>query len=509
MKSMKHLFKSLPYRTGLRSAILVPAILLACITGQQSVELAHAYTLPEDDGTPALSTPELSHLNNISKGLAALAAESKKALVFISTSQIIDANDLMEGCQGIECLFLDPRLFPRGPQKQQGSGSGFFVDLEKGYIITNNHVVEDADTINLKLDNGQTYKGEIVGKDSTTDVAVVKVKDAKFNRENLSELVLHEGEVEVGELTLALGAPFGLESSISFGVVSAKGRTNMKVTQLGSFIQTDAAINRGNSGGPLLNMDGQVIGINTFIASPSGGSVGVGFSIPSSLARSRAQQLITHGKVERGYIGLSLQNLDESMVKALGLPEEQRGVLVGEVIEGGPAEKAGLAAGDIVIALDGKPIKESSEIILNVGTKSPKSVVRLTVLRDGKKRTFRLSVASWPDSDGSKSVGSSKDGKKGDSSEYKDLGMSVTPLNSELRRRNKIKSSTGYMITKIERGKLADESGLQVGDVLISINKTPLTSNEVINKLVDQKSFVIRLEREGIFLFVAINRESS
>lgn len=485
-------------------------LLLGCFSFAGSTNTLHAYTLPADDGKSAVSTPELSYLKNISKGISALASNSKKALVFISTSQTLDLSQLDLG--GFE-FFFDPRYLPpeMRNRKREGVGSGFFVDLKKGYIITNNHVLEDADSFKLKLHNDKVYDGEIVGRDSNTDLAVVQIKVKKgedFDRTDLAELVLHEGEVRVGELTLALGAPFSLESSLSFGVVSATGRSNMQVARLGSFIQTDAAINPGNSGGPLLNMDGQVIGVNTFIASRSGGSAGVGFALPSTLVRSRAQKLITDGKVDRGYIGVQLQDLSEDIIKGLGLSEGQQGVLVNDVVEDGPAQKAGITVGDVIIAVDGVAIKNSTELILTIGTKAPKSAVRVKVIRDGKKRDFRLSIAPWPQQKEEVALSSpDQEGSDNEQRQYGELGIKLSPLTPEIRRQLNIKSSVGFLVRQVEVGGPSYEAGLQKNDVLVSINKQPLTSEEILRKLVKQPSLVIRVEREGKFTFVAINQD--
>lgn len=466
-----------------------------------------AYSLPRDNGKPAVSTPELSMLKAFSSGLSALAVESKKALVFISTSKTTKAPQFPEEFRGFE-FFFNPRGL--APRKQEGVGSGFFVDLKRGYIITNNHVIDEADTIQIKLHNDKIYDGEVVGRDADTDIAVVQIKDKKFDRSKLSELVLDEGDVKVGELTLAIGAPFSLEASISFGTISATGRANMEVTQLGSFIQTDAAINPGNSGGPLLNMEGQVIGVNTFIFSRSGASAGVGFAIPSSLVRLRAQKLITDGKVERGYIGVQLQNLDENIAMGLGLPEGQKGVLVNDVMDDGPAKKAGVSVGDVIIAVDEQAVKDSSELVLNIGTKDPNSTVVLTVIREGKKRKLRLTIAPWPTKKGEKLAYGDKDPEiDTPSSEYADLGLKVTELTREIQARYNITSSTGFLVTRVEEGKKAFEAGLRRGDVIVSINMKPLDSVDTLKSLLKSKALVMRVEREGSFLFLALKNGKS
>ena len=322
----------------------------------------YAYELPKGGRAP-LDQEAVSHIAKISKGISTIASHAQKGVVFVSVSKTI---------KGLPFNYVNPFDFffgdpfrggggqpDRAPeQRQEGVGSGFFVDLDKGYILTNNHVIEGADEIHLKLANGLSYDGKVVGRDKNTDVAIVQITDEKFKRRDLVALSLMENSdsVEVGELAIALGAPFGLEASISLGVVSAIGRGNLSITALGNFIQTDAAINPGNSGGPLLNTKSEVIGVNTAIYSKSGGYNGIGFAIPANLVREVANQLINKGKVERGYLGVILSEIDPQFTEELGIPEGTKGVLIRSVEPDSQAAKAGMEAGDVVTAVDGRAV---------------------------------------------------------------------------------------------------------------------------------------------------------
>ncbi|MCY4444723.1 MAG: Do family serine endopeptidase [Proteobacteria bacterium] len=502
MIMIKHAFNSLNHKIYTWICAISTAIILSTFFSTSSV---FAFQLPKDEvKQPAVSSTYLNMLGQFSRGLSQLATSSKRALVFVSTSKTVAINpSFMDPFDMPFDFFFGPqgpkRENPQKERKQEGMGSGFFVDLKMGYIITNNHVVENADSIKIKLSNEKEYTGTIVGRDKNTDIAVVVVDDKDFDRKGLSALVLHQGRVEVGELTVALGAPFGLEASVSLGVVSATQRNNLQITRLGNFIQTDAAINPGNSGGPLVNMLGKVIGVNTAIASRSGSSAGVGFAIPAQLVRDVAQKLIVDGKIDRGFIGIEMQDLSEEFNKALGLTKDQKGVFVSNVVDDGPAKKAGIQREDVIIALNNKPIKSSSELAYGIGSKSPKTTIQLTVLRDGKQRRFSLVLEAFPEENSADDPST-----KRDSSEMKDLGISVEPLTKELKELGSIKASVGFVITEVTPGSTAAEAGLRKGDVLISINKQPLKSMRILKNLLKSKSFLIRVERQGRQFYVPI-----
>ncbi|MDD9950081.1 MAG: trypsin-like peptidase domain-containing protein, partial [Zetaproteobacteria bacterium] len=275
------------------------------------------YSLPSAD-TPTKLNTDLSYFKKLAEESKALAKASSPALVFVSISKevdfgmgMIDPFDLFRGGRGYR---------RRPPQKQEGMGSGYFIDLERGYVLTNNHVIDGADEITLKVANGKSYSGKVVGTDPNTDIAVVQVEEG-FDKTGLSSFILADSsKVEKGEFVWGMGAPFGLEGSLSFGIISEIGRGSMAITTYGDFLQTDASINPGNSGGPLINVEGKVVGMNTAIFSKSGGDMGIGFAVPSNLVRRVANNLI-NGKSQLGYIGVFFHSkeIDDNMRSALGL----------------------------------------------------------------------------------------------------------------------------------------------------------------------------------------------
>ena len=466
------------------------------------------YVLP---GAPQAAPSENTQvLQKISKGVAAIAKQANQAIVFVSVYKdvkgmppgMIDPFEFFFGPRGQRPQEEPPPGAPRG-RREGGVGSGFFVDLKRGYILTNNHVVQEADEIQLKLANGQSYEGKIVGRDQNTDVAVVQVKDTNFNRKGLAELPMGNSEdVEVGDFVVALGAPFGLEASLSFGVVSAIGRGNLDITKLGNFIQTDAAINPGNSGGPLLDMAGQVIGVNTAIYSRSGAYNGIGFAVPSNLVRSIAEQLINNGHIQRGYLGVLLQPIDQELQASLGLPQGVTGgALVAKVQKGSPAAKAGMEPGDVITEVNGTPMKIHSEIVNTIGLMKPGTKVDLSVYREGKKRVLSVNVGQHPEDTNQGKNLSQKDqpGKK------LVLGMALTNWTEDLAAQYSLESRYGVIITHVEPASPADRAGLRPGDLILKVDNRKVNQVSDFNKLTERREkTLVWIERAGQFYFVSL-----
>ncbi len=417
-----------------------------------------------------INSSKVSGIKALSNGLSEIASKTSPALVFVSIAKKVSYNN-----GGT----INPFEFWFGPgtpgnqgqrrkPKKSGLGSGFIVDLNKGYIITNNHVVDGADEIELKLSNGSKYAGKIIGRDKNTDVALVQIKNNKFNRKGLTQLTLGDSnKLKAGEFVVALGAPFGLEASLSFGVVSATGRGNLKITELGNFIQTDAAINPGNSGGPLINMDGEVIGVNTAIYSQAGGYNGIGFAVPSNLAKSVAEQLINKGKVSRGYLGVLLSEIDEEDAEDLGLPTGTKGTLISNVVEGSAADKSGLKSNDIIIKVDNKKATTRKEVQNAIGLKSPgqsASVVvyrRNTFSRSYQQKTIKVTLGDYPNENQSIAEISGK-GEHG-------FGLTLRNLTNDLRRKYNIISKKGSFVADVQPNSPADRAGLQRGTVITTV----------------------------------------
>ena len=466
---------------------------------------ALAYSLPANT-EKALADENAQALQKISKGVSAIARHAEKAVVFVS---------VYKTTRGLPPGMIDPFEFffgpnggghraPREPQqhREEGLGSGFIIDVNQGYIMTNNHVVQDADEIQLKLPNGDTHEGKIVGRDPNTDVAIVQIKEKNFNKTGLSQLVLgNSDETEVGDFVVAVGAPYGLEASVSFGIVSALGRGSLHITDMGNFIQTDAAINPGNSGGPLLNTSGQVIGMNTAIYSKTGGYNGIGFAVPSNLSRRIAEQLIDKGKVSRGYIGVGLQPIDAELQKSLNIPKDTTGSLVARVVEDGPADHAGIKPGDVIVSVNKKSVKNESDITNAVGLMSPGSSAEMVLFRDGKQKPVTVKIAEFP-SDGAQGPATGK-------REEAPFGLSLQKLTSDARRQFNIESKQGVLITEVENNSEAQRVGLQPGDLILQVNGKPVTDVGSFKSLVKQSGAraLLRVERAGQFFFVPLRNK--
>jgi serine protease Do len=382
---------------------------------------------------------------------------------------------------------------PEREFKERSLGSGFIID-KGGLIVTNNHVIENADKIKVKLKNGKEYDAEIVGRDPKTDIALVKAKGLRgFHTIKLGD----SDALKVGEWVVAVGSPFGLEHTVTAGIVSAKGRV-IGSGPYDDFIQTDASINPGNSGGPLVNMKGEVVGINTAIVSRSGGNVGIGFAIPANLARGIIEQLKTSGSVTRGWLGVSIQDLTPELADYYGL-KDTKGALVGEVFEGDPADKAGIKAKDVIIEVDGKKVEDSRELSRIVAAVPVGKKVTIKVLRKGKERTFRVEIVKRTDEKETLAM-------KGPMAET-ELGMTVAPLTPQLARQFNISETEGVVVVGVEEGGPADQAEVQEGDLILEIDRKSVKTLEDYHALLGEVkkgetvSLLVR-RRTG---FVALN----
>lgn len=380
--------------------------------------------------------------------------------------------------------------------KQRSLGSGFIIDKE-GHIVTNNHVVENADKIKIKLKNGKEYNAEIVGRDQKTDIALLKAKGLKgFQVARLSD----SDDVKVGEWVVAIGSPFGLEHTVTAGIVSAKGRV-IGSGPYDDFIQTDASINPGNSGGPLVNMKGEVVGINTAIVSRGGGNVGIGFAIPVNLARGIIEQLKASGVVTRGWLGVSIQDLTPELADYYGV-KDGKGALIGEVFKGDPADKAGIRAKDVIIAVDGKKIESSRDLSRAIAETSVGKKVTLGVLREGKERTFSVKIVKRTDE---KEALTTKGAR-----EETELGMTVSPLTPELARKLRIPDAEGVVVIGVEEGSPADEAEVRERDLILEIDHEPVKTLEDyqkhIGKVKKGETVPLLVRRKGGFVALNITK---
>ena len=390
----------------------------------------------------------------------ALVEKTKDAVVSIEVQSKVAVSrqpDIFEQFFGIPDLYGSPfgSPFQEAPREhvKQGAGSGFIID-GNGYILTNAHVVSGADTVTVHLIDNREYEAKVVGMDERTDVALVKI-DAK----DLPVAKLGNSDnVQVGDWVLAIGSPFGFSHTATKGIVSALGRSLPEGTYV-PFIQTDAAINPGNSGGPLFNAGGEVIAINSQIYSRSGAFNGLGFSIPINVAKNIAEQLKDGGKIQRGFLGITLQRVDQKLAKSFGM-ETPKGALVTQIIKDSPAEKAGVKVGDVVLAFNGKPINKSQDLPPLVALSDIGKEAQLTILRDGKESTLKVTIGNLDDASGIASVSGDKANA---------WGMELKNLASEERSALNFHDDGGVLIARIAPQSAAEESGLRAGDIILAV----------------------------------------
>ena len=411
-------------------------------------------------------------LQALSDAFAQVAEQVSPAVVFIEVEREVQTRQMPEWHGDIFERFFGPqgprtRPNPRSQQDEQGEederqlmpygqGSGFVISSD-GYIITNHHVVGDADKVNVKFSDGREMEASIVGTDPQTEIAVIKVEG-----ENLPTVALGDSDaLRVGEWVVAIGNPFGLEHTVTAGIVSARGRSSVNLTDYSDYIQTDAAINPGNSGGPLLNLKGEVIGVNTALYSRSGGYMGISFAIPVNLAKYVKDQLIDNGSVERGFLGVLLQDLTPELAQHFGL-ERGKGVLVPQVIEGTPAETAGLQEGDVIIEYNEQPIEESGSFRSRVASTPPGTRITLGIIRNGERINKTVTLGTLPEE-------MKDDGmvlRKSPSGTRLKLGFTVQNLTEDLARQWDLEQTSGVVVTEVKPGSSAQRAGLREGVII-------------------------------------------
>ncbi|MCL2011057.1 MAG: Do family serine endopeptidase [Synergistaceae bacterium] len=371
----------------------------------------------------------------------------------------------------------------------RGRGSGFVVSRD-GQILTNNHVVDGADKITVTMSDGTTYEAEILGRDPTFDLAVIKIDPES----DLTALELGDSDmIEVGEWVVAIGNPYGFEHTVTVGVISAKDRTiNARNVNFDGFLQTDAAINPGNSGGPLLDMDGKVIGINTAIVPYA---QGLGFAIPVNMAKQIMEDLVTHGRVKRGWLGISVQSLTQEFAEAYGI-EEENGVVVGDVFRNSAAERAELQRGDVIVSVNDEAVKDVQWFVNKIRAQSPGSELKMKVIREGQPIDLTAILDEIPESEGSVAASPAESEEL-----FKDMGLSVSRLTDELRRQYRIESRVGLVVTVVEEGSPAQRLGLRAGDLILEVNGRKVNDLSDVPARRSGQSVVLLIERDGRTFF--------
>lgn len=395
--------------------------------------------------------------------------------------------------------FFDPRMFEEQRRPSRSLGSGFFIS-DDGYVITNNHVIEGADEITVELVDRRQYSAEVIGADPRSDLALLKIEEKDLPFLKLAK----DATLRVGEWVVAIGSPFGLEFSASAGIVSAKGRSirNQSGEDYVPFIQTDVAINPGNSGGPLFNLEGEVVGVNSQIYSSSGGSIGLSFAIPASVVENVVGQLKSKGTVDRGWLGVVIQDIDKNLAESFGL-DRPRGALINQMIEGGPADEGGLKVGDVILSFNGYPVNSSSDLPHVVGATEPGKKVKVEVIRGGKDKTIRLEVGVL-DKGRAQARGKASKGSTGNR-----LGLVVEAAPDRVVAELDIDG--GVIVSSVEPDSPAFRAGIRQGDIILDINfqkvKGVSQFEKTVRKLPKGKPLPIRFVTDGRAVYSSIKIE--
>lgn len=455
----------------------------------------------------------VENLRKTSKAFASVARKVSPSVVFIeveskaSNSNISEfsfrfgpgnpfGDDLFKRFFGDQFPGIPHGPQPNAPQGKRpviGQGSGFVFSAKKGfllgktYILTNNHVVQDAEKILVKFQDGTEFEAKITGRDPKSDIAVLEIKSSGLPPLSFSD----SSQLEVGEWVVAIGNPFGLSHTLTVGVVSAKGRTSVGINDYEDFIQTDAAVNPGNSGGPLVNLDGKVVGINTAIFSRSGGYMGVSFAIPSNLAKEIANQLIENGEVSRGFLGIIIQQITAELAKSFNV-KPGHGIIVSQVSENSPAEKAGLRQGDIIIKFRGKTVEEVGRFRNQVALTSPGSREQLTILRDGKQKKLNITIGRLSEDNKLAAADPS-------SQSTEEIGISVQTLTPQLAKQFNAKPGEGVVVTEVQPGSIASMGGIKTGMVILQVNNKPVNNAATFKRAIENNNEkrVLLLTRNG------------
>lgn len=466
------------------------------------------FTTPLTAKGNQVSQKSIEALSQLSEALSEVAGVATPSVVNISTTRLIKQSE-----QTPFDFFDDPffrRFFgdqfphPNIPKehKEQSLGSGVIVS-EDGYIVTNNHVIEKAQEIKVLLTNKRDYKAKLVGADPKTDIAVIKIEASGLPALPWGD----SNKLKVGEIVFAIGNPFGLNSTLTMGVISAVGRANVGIADYEDFIQTDAAINPGNSGGALINARGELVGINTAIVSRTGGYQGIGFAVPSSMAKQVMESLIKYKKVVRGWLGVSIQEVTSDLAEEFGV-KDLKGAIVSGVMKGSPAEKAGIKQGDVILAFNGKVVDDTGHLRNMVSQTPVGTKVKVKVLRQKKEMEIEVNIAELP-----KKIGEAAEEESEQSEEESNAlsGVTARELTPELAKRYGLKEDAGVVVVRVDQGSRAFEAGVRPGDMILQINQKDITTIEEYKKaaakIKSKDRVLLLIRRKGEDLFLTIRPE--
>jgi serine protease Do len=444
-----------------------------------------AADVPQETQNPAeqqKAAPTQQTMDNISRLFEQAALKAGPSVVPITAEQVVAAqSNFGSPDESLRDFFGEDffkRFFGQPPQEQKRTvrslGSGVIVSSD-GYILTNNHVVANADKLFVVIGDKKTYPARVVGTDPQTDVAVVRIEAKDLPAATLG----NSDAVSVGQWVIAIGNPFQLMHTITAGIISAKGRSSVGLADYEDFFQTDASINPGNSGGALADLNGNVIGINTAIATPSGGSIGIGFAIPINMARQVMDSLISKGRVVRGYLGLLPQDIDENLAKALGLKTTE-GVLIGDVTPNGPADQAGIKRGDVILSFDGKKVEDATQLRLMIADMAPKTKAKVSLLRQGKTLDVSVVLAERPKTPQEKAPEQEQpEGQTGEK-----LGLNLQDLTPDIMAQLGYEKEKGALVADVASGSPAEDAGLGRGDLIKEVNRMPISSVREFEKAI-------------------------
>lgn len=469
--------------------LILKLVVVACVAGFSSPATSYAIETPRDfTGVAKKAIPSVVSI----KVRGSSSKQNISSFRWDGDSDDTNTNDLFND-QFFQRFFgQSPRRNSQERTPVTGQASGFIVSSD-GIILTNQHVIDKSEETSVILNDGREFTAKVLGQDPNTDIALLKI-DAK----DLPALVLGDSDqLEVGQWVVAIGNPLGLQASLTAGIVSAKGRNNLDLNRIEDYIQTDAAINRGNSGGPLLDLNGKVIGINTAIVTNLGGGgyMGIGFAIPSNMAKLVMEQLLSDGSVTRGFLGLTMQAVDSSLAQAFGL-QKVEGALVTEVVKGTPADKAGLKQGDVILKYENHNVSNIAGLRNAIAMMKPGSKIVLSVLRDNKQYRVPVEIGTFPTTEIDAKAASDR------------YGFVVNNLTHELAQKHGYKEEKGVVISKIEPGSPAAWAGLRQGALIMAVNQQPINSIDDYNKIISQseknKPILFLIKQNGVVQFLSL-----